>query len=127
MALPFAKIPVGASPVEQRVGVEARAEAVPALPVVLWFSVGTSAATMARRLTAPLDPFGVARNSFAVSPVVAVMASVPLVIMGLPETVSHAGTVMATLVTVPEPEGLAQLLLPDDSPCENWPPEQSVG
>jgi hypothetical protein len=43
VALPFARMPVGALPVEQRVGVEARAVAVAAFPVVFWFNVGNVA------------------------------------------------------------------------------------
>ena len=37
------------------------------------------------------------------------IASVPLVVIGLPATVSHDGTVSATLVTVPEPPPLVPL------------------
>jgi len=44
VALPLAKIPVGAWPVVQREGFAASAVAVAALPVVLWFRVGMSAA-----------------------------------------------------------------------------------
>jgi hypothetical protein len=40
VAFPFARIPVGAFPVEQRVGADASAEAVAAFPVVLWLRVG---------------------------------------------------------------------------------------
>src|SRR5271166_1196916 len=75
----------------------------PALCVIVSPVVGRSAATMARIARAPLDPFGVARNSLAVSPVVAVTASVPDVVIGEPLTVSHEGTVMATLETPPPP------------------------
>lgn len=65
--------------------------------------VGKSARTIERRLTAPVEPFGVARNWLAVCPVVAVTASVPLVVIGEPATVNHEGVVRATLVTVPLP------------------------
>ena len=58
---------------------------------------------MARSPTAPEEPFGVARNSFSAWLEVAVNANVPLVVTGLPVTVSQLGTVIATLVTVPEP------------------------
>src|SRR5271166_1621649 len=79
----------------------------PALCVIVSPVVGRSAATMVRRETAPLDPLGVARNSLAVWPVVAVTASVPDVVIGEPLTVSHEGTVMATLETPPPPAAVA--------------------
>src|ERR1700722_7896059 len=44
VALPFARIPVGALPVVQSDGAEARAVAVAALPVVFWFHVGAPVA-----------------------------------------------------------------------------------
>ena len=37
-----------------------------AVPVVFWFSVGTSAATIARNVGTPADPFGAAKNVLAV-------------------------------------------------------------
>ena len=39
---------------------------VAAEPVVFWFRVGMSAATTARNVGAPDDPFGAARNVLAV-------------------------------------------------------------
>jgi hypothetical protein len=44
---------------------EARAVAVAAFPVVLWFNVGTSAATMALKLGTPDEPFGAAKKLLA--------------------------------------------------------------
>lgn len=48
VAFPFARMPVGACPVEQSVGVPANELAVAALPVVLWFRVGMSPAMSVR-------------------------------------------------------------------------------
>src|SRR6185312_8375293 len=87
----------------QSVGYEVNPAAV---PVVFWLSVGISAATIARSPTAPETPLGVAKNSFCVCADVAVIPSVPLVVIGLPLTVSHEGTVKLTLVTVPLPAAL---------------------
>ena len=65
--------------------------------------------TIARKPTAPVEPLGVARNRFAVCPVVNVTAKTPAVVTGDPVTVKTLGTVKPTLVTVPglpEPEQL---------------------
>jgi hypothetical protein len=37
-----------------------------AVPVVFWFRVGTSAATIARKVGVPAEPLGAARNVLAV-------------------------------------------------------------
>jgi hypothetical protein len=103
VALPFARMPVGEYPVEQRVGVEANAVAVAALPVVLAAMVdGRSAETIARGVIAPEVPFGEARNRLDAS-LVPVIAIVPLLVTGLPMTVNQFGTEIPTLVTVPLP------------------------
>lgn len=87
----------------QRVGVEANAVAVAALPVVeLVIEDGRSAAAIARGVIAPEVPFGEARNRLDAS-LVPVIAIVPLLVTGLPETVNQFGTERATLVTVPLP------------------------
>ena len=82
--------------------------AVAALPVVFWFRVGTSAATIARYAGTPDAPFGDAKNRFAASEL-RVTANVPLVVIGEPDTLSSEGTVIATLVTVPDPDVLIVL------------------
>src|SRR5882757_4341644 len=65
--------------------------------------VGISAVTIERRATAPVEPFGVARNWFAVCPVAKVSPSVPDVVIGDPDTENTDGTVRVILVTVPLP------------------------
>ena len=64
---------------------------------------GKSAVAMARKPTAPEEPFGVARNSLAVCDPAAVTASVPEEVTGEPDTVSLEGTDIPTEVTVPPP------------------------
>src|SRR6185312_3588489 len=110
-AFPFAPTPVAATPAPQFVGVDASAVAVAALPVVLWFSAGMSAATIERSPTAPVVPLGVARNWFAVSPVVAENVCVPLADMVAGEAVSHDGSAQVML-PMPEPEPLKVYALP---------------
>lgn len=79
--------------------------------------VGRSAATMARIARAPLEPFGVARNPLAVSPVVAETASVPLAVRGDPVTVSQDGTVNPTDVRPDPPVRVQTRVVPlNDSP-----------
>ena len=56
---------------------------------MFWFSVGISAATMDLKLTAPVDPFGVAINWLAVNPVVGLIVIVPVVVTGVDPTVSQ--------------------------------------
>lgn len=75
-------------------------------PKVEELGFGRSAPLIARSETAPVDPFGVARNRFAVCPVAAVTANVPLVVTGEPLTESQEGAVRETLVTVPLPPPL---------------------
>src|SRR6185436_3018932 len=75
-------------------------ETVP-LVILAALKSGTSAATSARRPTAPVVPSGVASTWLAVWPVAAVTASVPLDVTGDPDTVSQEGTERPTLVTVP--------------------------
>jgi hypothetical protein len=41
-----------------------------------------------------------------------VTAKVPLVVIGEPVTVRNVGTVMATLVTVPPADGVAEIVIP---------------
>jgi hypothetical protein len=64
--------------------------------------VGKSAPTIALGLTAPEEPLGEAINKFALSEV-PVTANVPEDVMGVPDTVSHDGTVIATELTPPPP------------------------
>jgi hypothetical protein len=56
VALPLAAIPSGKLPAEQGVGVEAKAVAVAALPLVLAALFGMSAEASARNAGAPLPP-----------------------------------------------------------------------
>ena len=65
---------------------------------------GRSAATMARKLGVPLEPFGEAKNLFCVCDVQE-SAIVPEVVIGDPPTVISVGAVTAMLVTVPVPAG----------------------
>jgi hypothetical protein len=83
----------------------------PPAPPAARLIAGKSAPTSARGDTAPADPFGEAKTSFAVS-LVPVIASVPELVTGEPPTVSHAGVVSPTLVTVPAPEGVAHVPSP---------------
>jgi hypothetical protein len=75
-----------------------------AVPVVLWFSVGTSAGVMARKAGVAAEPVvGPAQNEFAAW-VTSVSVKVPDAVMGEPETeMIDAGGDRATLVTDPEP------------------------
>ena len=85
------------------VGVVANAVAVAALPDVLAVSVvGRSAFTIERKVGAAgvLPVAGPAQTVFTAS-VAKVKASVPVVVIGLPETEKMAGAVNATLVTEP--------------------------
>ena len=108
-------------------GVWSNAEAVAALPLVLWFNVGMSAATMARGLSAPGAPFGAARKKFAVCAPAAVTARVPVLVIGDPDTLSHEGTVIATEVT-PVPAGVEQVRAPVElCAVAKVPPAQAVG
>jgi hypothetical protein len=103
VALPFGRMPVGEYPEAQRVGVEANAVVVAALPVVLAAMVdGRSAETIARGVIAPEDPLGEARNRLDVS-LAPVIVMIPLFVTGLPMTVNQFGTEIPTLVTVPLP------------------------
>lgn len=97
--------------------------------VVLVIEDGKSAATIARSPTAPEDPFGVARNSFAVCPVAKLAASVPEVVTGEPVTAKTLGKVNPTLVTVPREPMAAQPVALKFAviPVGAWPVEQSVG
>jgi hypothetical protein len=72
----------------------------PALPEVFWFSVGISAATMARNVGAPAEPLGAARKVFCVCEASAAV-SVPEPVTGDPDTLNRAGRDRPTLVTVP--------------------------
>jgi hypothetical protein len=63
----------------------------PALAVVGWLSVGISDATIARGVSAPEDPFGVAKNSFAGNPVDEENVCVPLADMVVGEAVNQLG------------------------------------
>ena len=74
-----------------------------AVPVVFWLSVGTSAATMARKVGAPGAPLGAAKNVLAVwdAKSDAVTASVPPSVK-LPELVTVP--VRVNPLTVPAPE-----------------------
>ena len=66
--------------------------------------VGISALTIVRSPTGPLDPLGVARNSFCVNPVVAATESVGVVVEVATLGVNHAGHVPAIkFVTEPPP------------------------
>ena len=96
-------IPVGACPVEQLVGLDASAVAVAAFPVVLWFSVGTSALTSARKVGVAAEPeLGPASTIFALC-VLSVSVIVPEVVIGEPLALMIDGGVIATDVTVPVP------------------------
>jgi hypothetical protein len=64
-------------------------------------ALGASLEHRIRSATPPALPQGVATKLFAVCPPVAVIASVPPVVIGLPLTVNQLGTVWAALVTVP--------------------------
>lgn len=65
----------------------------PPAPEAARLIAGKSAPTIARKPTAPLDPFGVARNWLAVWPVANVRANVPLEVSGEPVTVNTDGAV----------------------------------
>lgn len=72
-------------------------------PVVFWFSVGTSATTMARKVgTAAAPEDGPAKNRLALW-VARAPVSVPEAVTGEPDTVKMDGNARPTLVTVPEP------------------------
>ena len=71
-----------------------------------------SAATKARGANTPLLPLGVAKTQFWVKLPAEVMASVPVPVIGDPLTDNQAGTVIATEVTVPLPDTVAQLPSP---------------
>ena len=79
-----------------------------AVPVVFWFSVGMSAATMARKDGVPAAPLGAARKVLAVSELSATARAgvvVELVTVGT----SHEGQdaeAAVKLVTVPDPDPL---------------------
>ena len=81
-----------------------------AVPVVFWFSVGTSAATKARNVGTPAEPFGAARTVLAVwlaklegaTASVPPRVIVPVVVIGPPVSVSPLTVpAVATDVTVP--------------------------
>lgn len=80
-----------------------------AVPVVFWFSVGTSAATIVRNVGTPAKPFGAAKNVLAVwlAKLEAVTASVPPkvklpLVVTVPVRVNPLTVpVPLTLVTVP--------------------------
>jgi hypothetical protein len=61
------------------------------VPVVSWFRTGTSAGTIDRTDKGPVEPFGVARNSFAGCPEAAENVCVPLPLKGLGDAVNHVG------------------------------------
>lgn len=104
VAAPVARIPRGALPREQMDGVDAKAVAVAALPVVDDVrDAGRSAATMSRSPKGPAEPLGAARKVFAVCPLANVSAKVPAVLIGEPPTVKMGGALRATEVTVPAP------------------------
>jgi hypothetical protein len=67
-------------------------------------AVVMSGGKIALGVIGPADPFGDARKRFCAS-LVAVTASVPLVVTGEPPTVRNGGTVRPTLVTLPVPAG----------------------
>ena len=73
-----------------------------AVPVVFWFSVGTSAATMARKVGVPAEPLGAAKKKLAVW-LAKVPVKVPEVVTGEPETVKILGRDNPTEVTLPVP------------------------
>src|SRR6266550_3408579 len=77
--------------------------ATPSVPVMVEAGIdGRSAATSARNVGVPVEPFGAAKTVFVVS-VASVTPSVPAPVIGEPETAIIDGTVMATDVTVPPP------------------------
>jgi hypothetical protein len=87
-----------------------------AVPVVFWFSVGTSADTMARKVGAPEEPLGAARNVFAVWDLNEDKVSVPEVVTGVPVTLnSPVESASETEVTVPDVAGAAHTAVPPDT------------
>lgn len=126
VALPFEMTPVGAEPVAHSVGV---APSDAALPVVLWFRVGMSAATIARKTEGPAEPFGAARNVFALSEV-AVIASTPLATSGEFETVNQEGNETPTEVRPlppPDPQALPVVdSIPPVPVCTHCPAARPV-
>src|SRR5208282_1399290 len=75
----------------------------PAVPVVFWFSTGTSAATIVRKNGVPVEPFGAAKNVLAVS-LANPRLILPDVVMGLfPIVKIDPVWVIPTLTTLPPP------------------------
>jgi hypothetical protein len=99
----------GAAPPEELKVTELATE--PACPVVFWLSVGTSAATIARKPGVPDTPSGEAKTKLADCDAHAA-ASVPDEVTGEPETTKSAGKDKPTEVTVPVPT------IPDQINCE---------
>jgi hypothetical protein len=70
-----------------------------------------SAATIVRNPTAPVVPFGVAKNSFAVWPVAAENVCVPVAEMVVGEAASHEGSAHVIL-PIPDPVPLNVQVVP---------------
>ena len=98
VALPFAKTPTGACPVGHNVGVVKSDEAVGALN-----DKGKSAATSARMVGVPDDPFGEARKRFCVAGQIAMLMLPDIVIGVLVMHNTEPAVASPTAVTVPLP------------------------
>lgn len=81
-----------------------------AVPVVFWFSVGTSAATNARNVGVPEPDVGPAKTLFCAW-LASVPVRVPLVVTGLPLTLKMDGSAKPTEVTEPLPVPTATPLM----------------
>jgi hypothetical protein len=75
-----------------------------AVPVVFWLRVGMSAGTMRRKVGAPADPLGAAKNVLAALDWNEAKVRVPAVVTGLPVMLNKpVESAKPTEVTVPEP------------------------
>lgn len=105
VALPLARMPVGALPVEHRVGVDARAVAVAALPVMLNPPVPVRLVTTpdAGVPRAGVTRVGDVANTAAPVPVSSVMAAARLALDGVPRKVATPAPKPLTPVPIGKP------------------------